>query len=84
MRDEIIEIMKKCAELALERKLDSFPPDASLTDDLNMESIHLVSFQVEMEDAFQIEFDPLQDDFYEIFQTVFSVYQAIEKKLREK
>ena len=84
MRDEIIEIMKKCAELALERKLDSFPHDASLTDDLNMESIHLVSFQVELEDAFQIEFDPLKDDFYEIFQTVSSVYQAVEKKLREK
>ena len=81
---EIMETIKKCAELALERKLDSFSPGLSLTDDLNMESIHLVAFQVEIEDAFQIEFDPLQDDFYEIFRTVFSVYQTVEKKLLEK
>ena len=83
MNIQIFEKIKECIEVALERKISDLSLGDSLTDDLGMESIHIVTLQVELEDTFQIEFDPLQDDFFEIFRTVASVYQTIERKLHE-
>ena len=84
MNDEVLEAIKKCIEEALEHDVDSLSLDDSLTDDLDMQSIHIVTFQVALEDAFQIEFDPLRDDFYEIFRTVSSVYQVVKTKIHER
>lgn len=84
MNDKALEAIKNCIEEALEHDVATLSLDNSLTDDLNMESIHIVTFQVALEDAFQIEFDPLQDDFYEIFRTVSSVYQAVKTKIHER
>lgn len=73
--------LKRCIDKALECETESLRGDMSLIDDLNMESLQLVTLQVELEDEFQIEFDPLEDDFYEIFKTINTVYETIERKL---
>lgn len=81
MESPIWERLQTCIRAALESENVAISPEMSLTEDLNMESMHLVSLQVEIEEAFGIEFDPLDDDFFHIFQTVNSVYQTIAEKL---
>lgn len=81
MNDVIYNRIKKCIDKVLEHEISSIRGDMSLMDDLGMESLQLVTLQVELEDEFEIEFDPLEDDFYEIFQTVDTIYYTIERKL---
>lgn len=81
MNKEIFNRIRKCINASLEHDAEHITLDMSLTDDLEMESLHIVTLQVELEDEFAVQFDPLEDDFFEIFQTVGSVYDAIERKL---
>lgn len=84
MKEETFDRIKKCIVYAVEHDVGCLSSETSLTDDLHMESIHIVSLQVELEDEFGIEFDPLEDDFFEIFQTIGSVCETIEKKLENR
>ena len=81
MNNELFNRIKKCINTTLEQEDEQITLEMSLTDDLEMESLHIVTLQVELEDEFAVQFDPLEDDFFEIFQTVGSVYEAIERKL---
>ena len=47
--------------------------DNSLRDDLKLDSINLVNLQVEIEDCFNIRFNPLETDLGLIFKTVDSL-----------
>lgn len=51
-----------------------------LKEDLQMDSLLLVMLQVELEDAFQFRFDSYEDDFEEIFQSVRTICDYIEKQ----
>lgn len=82
MNNEILQRISICINSALESKVDDINMNMSLTEDLKMESIHLITLQVELEDEFGIQFDPLEDDFFMIFQSVASVYETIERKLQ--
>ena len=82
MNNEITEKIRQCIETALEQEVPSVSPEMLLVRDLGMESIHIVTLQVELEEMFGIQFDPLEDDFYAIFQSVDSVYKTIERKLK--
>lgn len=52
--------------------------------DLNMDSFALVVLQINIEECFDIQFDPLQDDFDEIFHKVKDVYMYVQKKLESR
>ncbi len=81
MKDSIFERVCKCIESASECSLSNLSVEMSLTDDLGMESLHIVTLQIELEDEFGIQFDPIEDDFFEIFCTVGSLYEAINRKV---
>ncbi len=82
MNNELTEQIRQCIEIAMEQEIPSLSPEMLLTRDLGMESLHIVTLQVELEEKFGIQFDPLDDDFYVIFQSVGSVYKTIERKLQ--
>lgn len=52
-----------------------------LRDDLGFDSIDLVVLQVELEDYFHIRFDPLEDDFIKIFNSVGTLCECLEVKI---
>lgn len=82
MNNELTEKIKECIETAMEQEVPTLFPEMLLSRDLGMESIHIVTLQVELEETFGIQFDPLEDDFYAIFHSVDSVYKTIERKLK--
>lgn len=57
--------------------------DTDLKLDLGLDSIGLVVLQVNLENQFGIQFDPLEDDFDEIFYRVQDVYRYVCRKLTE-
>lgn len=74
-----------CLETVLGYPLKTTLPEAReirLQEDLGMESLQLVELQIELESMFRITFDPMEDDFFEIFQTVGSLYDTMERKLK--
>lgn len=52
--------------------------DDRLRDDLKLDSINLVNLQVEIEDCFNIRFNPLETDLAFIFKTVDSLLSFLE------
>ena len=51
-----------------------------IADDLQMDSFDIVTLQVVLEDNFGFEFNPLEDDFEEIFQTMGNLEQFVRSK----
>ncbi len=51
-----------------------------IADDLQMDSFDIVTLQVVLEDNFGFEFNPLEDDFEEIFQTMENLEQFVRSK----
>lgn len=51
-----------------------------LEEDLHMDSLNLAFLQIKIEDTFQFEFDPINDDFEECFNSFGSLCQYIAKK----
>jgi acyl carrier protein len=51
------------------------PPEtqARLREDLGLDSLHLVEFQVAIEDAFRVTFDPADEEFLDAFSTIGSL-----------
>lgn len=44
--------------------------DTKLADDLQMDSFDIVTLQVALEEMFEFEFNPLEDDFVGIFENI--------------
>jgi acyl carrier protein len=58
------------------KKLFNIPtlsPSDRLQEDLMLDSMRLIELQVEIEDSFEMRFDPMQDDLASIFKTVGSL-----------
>lgn len=70
-----------CIQTACEGHVGEVRPEKRLQEDLNMESLQLVLLQVELEIAFGFTFDPLEDDFRQIFHTAESVYDYVKARL---
>ena len=51
-----------------------------IADDLQMDSFDIVTLQVVLEDNFGFVFNPLEDDFEEIFQTMGNLEQFVRSK----
>lgn len=52
-----------------------------LADDLQLDSFSIITLQVAIEDNFHIQFDPLEDDFVEIFCTMGQLVDFVDRKL---
>lgn len=81
MREDLLTRIGTCIEAVLGGPLKKAEPHIRLQEDLNMESIQIVELQIELETAFSITFDPIEDDFFAIFQTIGTLYDAVAKKL---
>lgn len=44
--------------------------NTKLADDLQMDSFDIITLQVALEDMFEFKFNPLEDDFVEIFENI--------------
>ena len=73
--DKVIECIKK----VMEDKEQKILPESRLQDDLLMESIHILMLQVALEETFYFQFDPMEDNFRQIFATVNSVCDYVSK-----
>jgi acyl carrier protein len=58
-------------------------PDHSLREDLELDSLGMVNLQVAIEDEFDIRFDPVETDLTEVFETVESLAEFIQKYTQE-
>lgn len=54
-------------------------PEHRLREDLELDSVAMVNLQVAIEDEFDIRFDPIETDLAEVFDTVGSLADFIEK-----
>lgn len=52
-----------------------------LAEDLQLDSFSIITLQVAIEDNFHIRFDPLEDDFVEIFCTMGQLVDFVDRKL---
>lgn len=55
--------------------------DTKLAADLQLDSFSIISLQVSIEDNFGLFFDPIEDDFVEIFCTIESLTNYISSKI---
>lgn len=62
-------------------ELRKVPLDADIRMRLGFDSIMLVILQITLEDTFHIRFDPVKDDFREIFSTVGTICSYVENSL---
>ncbi|MBQ7219442.1 MAG: acyl carrier protein [Synergistaceae bacterium] len=81
MNEDIFRRIVKCIRASSESISDdaAVTPDTILSEDLEMNSLDKVRLQVELEQEFAFNFDPL-DDFEAIFQTAGSLYNYIVSK----
>jgi len=83
MGSDLEKRINDCIQTVLGRPLKEAGPQVRLREDLEMESLQLIELQVELETAFSITFDPIEDDFFEIFQTIGTLRGAVAKKLED-
>lgn len=69
IKDIVINIMDEEYEIKKE---------SLFVNDLGFDSINLLYLQVAVEDEFDIKFDPVQDDFSEIFKDIKSLCDYVE------
>lgn len=77
MDQNLFDRVADCIRTACEGTAGEVRPESRLQEDLGMESLQLVLLQVELEAAFGFTFDPLDDDFRQIFRTAESVYDYV-------
>jgi acyl carrier protein len=72
----IKDIVKNLTDEEYEMKMEN-----SFVDDLGFDSVNLLYLQVAVEDEFDIKFDPILDDFSEIFKNLKNLCECVERKL---
>ncbi len=80
MNKELEKRILKCLNKVRSVPAEIMGPDVNLRDDLEMDSLDMVMFQVEIEDEFRIVFDPIEDDFERIFETFGSLCSYLESR----
>lgn len=56
-------------------------PESRLQEDLSLESIHILMLQVTLEETFCFRFDPMEDNFRQIFASVKSVCDYVSEHM---
>lgn len=82
MNEEIFNRIKQCILQNCEDSSLKISSESSLREDLKMDSLHLVMLQIALEEEFCFTFDPLEDDFHEILNTVSSLEKFILGKIQ--
>ncbi len=85
LQKDVMDVIRKTCEndVMLSTGYSMIEPETDLKLDLGFDSIALVVLQVNIEERFGIQFDPLQDDFDEIFQKAGDLYTYVRKKLED-
>lgn len=81
MNDLLLKRIVRCVESSIENPVVEITAESRLQEDLSMTSLELVMLQIALEEEFSISFDPINDDFGLIFQTVSSVYRFVKERL---
>lgn len=78
--EETVSVIREVLRRQQKESAGEMPASALLRDDLGLDSIDLVILQVELEDRFQIRFDPLEDDFSRLFYSIGSLCEYLDGK----
>ena len=73
MEQKIYNKVVNCIKSVMKNKEQEIRPESRLQEDLLLESIHILMLQVALEEVFYFQFDPMEDNFRQIFATVKSV-----------
>jgi len=57
--------------------------ESNLKDDLGFDSISLVELQILIEEEFNIRFNPIETDLSEVFKTITSLIEYLEKNIEK-
>jgi acyl carrier protein len=57
--------------------------ESNLKDDLGFDSISLVELQILIEEEFNIRFNPIETDLSEVFKTIASLIEYLEKNIEK-
>lgn len=79
MNEEIYEKVIACIEEACEIEFTNITASSRLKEDLQMDSLKMIMFQIKLEDEFVFLFDPMEE-IADIFFSVESVCQYIENR----
>lgn len=74
--EKVTELVENCNK-ELERNIEA---GDRIVEDLGFDSIQLINLQVTLEDTFDFMFDPIDDDFSEIFYNIDSICKYLEGK----
>lgn len=80
MKNEVEKRILECLNRVLSAPVETLGPEVNLRDELEMDSMTMVMFQVEIEETFQFTFDPIEDDFGKIFETIGSLSSYLESR----
>ena len=88
MKDEIFTKVKASIEDIFQRNFRHFDKaitgELTLREDIGLDSIDLTILQIEMEDWWNIRFDPIKDNFQKIFYSVNSLCEFLELRIGER
>lgn len=70
-------IIRQCSD----EELKKINMEDSFRENLGFDSVQMVNFQICLEDEFEFIFDPIEDDFEEIFKRVKNVCDYLERLL---
>ena len=79
MSKEIYKKVVRCIEDACEREVADIMPSSRLREDLQMDSLQMILFQVRLEEEFLFSFDPMEE-MAKIFYSVESVCRYLENR----
>lgn len=87
MKNEILDGVKEVLREIFQRNYTDFNQqitgDMAFQEDMGLDSIDLAVLQIELEDRWNIRFDPLEDDFSRIFYSVRSLCEFLELRIGE-
>lgn len=80
MKTELEKRVLKCLNKAISAQMETLDPETELRAGLEMDSLHMVLLQVEIEEEFRFTFDPIEDDFEKIFGTFGNLCAYLESR----
>ncbi len=83
-REEIFKIVAQMINEINENNVQDIREESNLVKDLRLDSINLVNLQVLIEDEFHIYFNSMDDDMTETLESVHSLIDKIEDKIRQE
>lgn len=81
MEGNIYEKVVTCIKNVMGNEDLIIQPESRLQEDLSLESIHILMLQVALEETFCFRFDPMEDNFRQIFACVKSVSDYVSEHI---